>query len=319
MNGDPTGRARPKRLVSLGACTVDIVLKVDGVPSFDAKVMAEKGVALGAGMAVSAACAAAAMGAEVQVWGRMGADRIGDFFVADLADAGVDTRFVRRPPGSRSSIAAVIVDGAGRRLVAPWFDPALDADPGWLPLGELDRMDGVLADSRWAEGSRRVLEAARARGLVRVFDGDVASRETLAELAPLATHAIFSEPGFGILTGGAEPGRALPELARRHGGVWGVTLGERGFAWSGGGPARLLAPPPVEAVDTLAAGDVFHGAFAVAIVEGRSVAAAARLACAAAALKCARFGGRAGAPTRAEAEALARETYGPGDAPDSAL
>jgi sulfofructose kinase len=60
----------------------------------------------------------------------------------------------------------------------------------------------------------------------------------------------------------------------------------------------------VSAIDTLAAGDVFHGAFTLAIGEGRDVTGAARFANAAAALKCTRFGGRLGAPSRAEVEAL---------------
>jgi sulfofructose kinase len=60
----------------------------------------------------------------------------------------------------------------------------------------------------------------------------------------------------------------------------------------------------VTVVDTLGAGDVFHGAFVLAVAEGRAVAEAARFANAAAALKCTRAGGRAGIPTRAEVEAL---------------
>jgi sulfofructose kinase len=53
-------------------------------------------------------------------------------------------------------------------------------------------------------------------------------------------------------------------------------------------------------VDTLAAGDVFHGAFALAVLEGQDIASAARFACTAASLKCTRFGGRLGCPARAE-------------------
>jgi sulfofructose kinase len=57
-------------------------------------------------------------------------------------------------------------------------------------------------------------------------------------------------------------------------------------------------------VDTLAAGDVWHGAFAVAIAEGQCVADSAAFATAAAALKCQRPGGRLGAPSRSEVAAL---------------
>ena len=59
--------------------------------------------------------------------------------------------------------------------------------------------------------------------------------------------------------------------------------------------------------DTLGAGDVFHGAFALALAEGRREREALVFASAAAALKCARDGGRAALPDRAEVDALIRE------------
>ncbi|MEW9834199.1 PfkB family carbohydrate kinase [Mesorhizobium sp. ZMM04-4] len=64
------------------------------------------------------------------------------------------------------------------------------------------------------------------------------------------------------------------------------------------------------AIDTLAAGDVFHGGFAVGLAEGMQPEAALRLASAAAAIKCTRFGGRLGAPDRAETLALVEEPWG---------
>jgi sugar/nucleoside kinase (ribokinase family) len=60
----------------------------------------------------------------------------------------------------------------------------------------------------------------------------------------------------------------------------------------------------IETVDTLGAGDVFHGAFTLALVEGRAVEDAIRFAAAAAGLKCSRFGGSTAAPRRAEVDAL---------------
>jgi sulfofructose kinase len=63
---------------------------------------------------------------------------------------------------------------------------------------------------------------------------------------------------------------------------------------------------PVTVVDTLGAGDVWHGALALALGEGQGARAAIRFASAVAALKCTRFGGRTGTPTRAEAEAFLR-------------
>jgi sulfofructose kinase len=298
-----------KRFISLGACVVDAILRVDWVPAGDAKVMAEDGVVIGAGMAVAAACAVAAMGGEVAVWGRIGTDRIGDFFLTDLEDAGVDTRFIHRAEGARTGLSSVIVDSQGQRLVVPYFDPRLGSDPSWLPIEKLDEVDCILADVRWPEGSLRILTEAKRRGMIRIFDGDVTTPEILRQLAPMGTHAIFSEPGFRLFSGREDILQALPECAAAFDGCMGVTLGEHGFAWVEAGTVRTVRAPKVEVIDTLAAGDVFHGSFAVAITEGMSVADAGRFACAAAAIKCSRFGGRTGIPTRCEVEALVAATY----------
>jgi sulfofructose kinase len=71
-----------------------------------------------------------------------------------------------------------------------------------------------------------------------------------------------------------------------------------------GGQPRRHAAFDVAVVDTLGAGDVWHGAFALALAEGHDEAAAVRVASAAAAIKVQRAGGRAGAPTRAELDAF---------------
>ncbi len=304
-----TGTRQPKRLISLGACVVDAILKIDRIPGGDAKVLAEDGMVIGAGMAVAAACAAAAMGGAVSVWGRIGSDRIGDFFLADLEDAGVDTSAIHRAEGARTAVSSVIVDAVGHRLVVPYFDKRLGFDASWLPIEQLDGVDCVLADTRWPEGSRRLLNEAAKRGLIRVFDGDTSAPELLRELAPLASHAIFSEPGFKIFSDADDVLEALPRCAAAFDGYMGATLGERGFAWVEDGALRQVPAPKVEVLDTLAAGDTFHGAFAVAITEGKTIEAAAQFACAAAALKCTRFGGRTGIPTRAEVEALVKAFY----------
>jgi sulfofructose kinase len=89
----------------------------------------------------------------------------------------------------------------------------------------------------------------------------------------------------------------------------GVTLGAAGFLWLEGQKERRVVAPRIVAVDTLAAGDVWHGAFTLALGEGSPIVDAARFANAAAALKCTRPGGRTGAPSRVDVLRLLHETY----------
>jgi sulfofructose kinase len=89
-----------------------------------------------------------------------------------------------------------------------------------------------------------------------------------------------------------------------------VTVGESGVLFLEEGRVAAVPAFAVDAVDTLAAGDAWHGAFALALAEGRDERAAIRFASAAAAIKCTRFGGRAGLPSRAEVDAFLRERGG---------
>lgn len=103
-------------------------------------------------------------------------------------------------------------------------------------------------------------------------------------------------------TGTHDLGAALARLAAHNKGFLAVTDGANGLYWRDGDRPRHMPAFPVAAIDSLGAGDVFHAAFTLAIAEGCDVATALRFASAAAALKCTRFGGAAGAPERAEVE-----------------
>ena len=84
-----------------------------------------------------------------------------------------------------------------------------------------------------------------------------------------------------------------------------VTRGQQGILWlDEAGSAQDMPAFPVHTVDTLGAGDIFHGAFTLGIAEGQALEAAIRFASAAAALKCTKPGGPLAAPSRAEVEGL---------------
>lgn len=211
---------------------------------------------------------------------------------------GVDCAHVRQVRGVATPVSAVIVDADGERLIVPYYDKALGSDPNWIDDDFVRAADAVQVDVRWPEGAHKVLSLARDAGKIAVLDGDVGPVETLSELAGVATHNVFSAPAAQALTGRERCGEAVRDLARMFGGFAAVTNGEHGCYWIENGEAHHLAPPKVKAVDTLAAGDVFHGAFTLAIAEGQPIPEAVRFANTAAAIKCMHFGGRLGAPDR---------------------
>lgn len=300
--------ARP-RVVFSGAATFDTIFKLDVLPKGPGKVLPSDAVQVAHGMASSAAAAAARLGGSSLLFARVGDDAIGEKIIEDLTAAGVDCTYVRRVAEARSPLCAVLVDAAGERLVVPFYDPKLDRSTDWLPLEKVTEADAVLVDVRWPEGARKVLEAARDAGVPAVLDADVGPKDVIVSLAGLATHAVFSEPAATIVTGETDPEKALHALGRLFDNFLAVTAGPEGCFWLEReiDLVRQLRPPKVVAVDTLAAGDVFHGAFTLAIAEGQSIPDAIAFANTAAALKCTVFGGRLGAPTREEVRAALNE------------
>jgi sulfofructose kinase len=292
------------RLICLGHASVDTIYTVAAIPTTPIKTLATSYTEAGGGMAANASVAAARLGAEVEYWGRVGNDAFGAQIVAWLDAEGVDTRRVRRVAGARSPRTAVLVDDTGERLICGYNDPALDADPSWLPLASLGHCSALLADVRWRAGAAHALDAARGAGVPTILDADIAPVETLRDLCGRCDYAIFSQGGLKAASDAVDPVDGLRRIAAIARGLVGVTLGAEGFMWLEDGHERRVAAPRVRVVDTLAAGDVFHAAFALAIAERKSVEEAAMFANAAAALKCTRPGGRNGAPNRNEVEAL---------------
>jgi sulfofructose kinase len=190
-------------------------------------------------------------------------------------------------------------------MIVNHLDAAMPVEATWLPTVTATGAQAVLADTRWPQGALAALEAARAAGLPAVLDAD---RPIPADGALLraATHVAFSADALADFTGIADPRKALLSVAPALPGWCCVTAGREGVYSFEGGAIRHVPGFEVDVVDTLGAGDVWHGAFALALAEGGPEREAVRFASAAAALKVQRRGSRSGAPTRAELDAFLR-------------
>lgn len=296
------GAPRAPHIVFAGAATMDMIFSVDSLPPGPGKVLPTALVQTAHGMATSAATAAARLGARASLIARIGDDAMGDAFIRDIEGEGVDCGLVRRVAGARTPLSAVIVDGKGERLIVPYYDPALGPEADWIPEDVVAGADAVQVDVRWPRGAARVLDIARAAGKPAVLDADVGPGEVTDMLARRATHIVFSEPAALALSQKDTIAQAVIALSKRFDGFVAVTGGPEGCFWLDpaldGGTVRRLLPPKVVAVDTLAAGDVFHGAFTLAIAEKQAIEPAIAFANTAAAISCTVFGGRLGAPDR---------------------
>jgi sulfofructose kinase len=289
----------------VGHAVQDFVFRVGELPTRAVKHRAHGFTMVGGGPAATAACAVTRLGGHAWLAARVGNDAAAGLIVAELESYGVDCAHVRRCAGAGSSVSAVLVDNAGERLIVNHLDPALPPAPDWLPSVP-GAAGAVLGDVRWPEGSVAMFAKARTAGVPAVLDADV-GMPTDDALVRAATHVAFSADGLTQFASMADPLRALIALSAEHAQWMCVTAGEEGVFVAEGGGARQIKGHRVPVVDTLGAGDVWHGAFALSLAEGRDEDHAVRFANAAAALKVQRAGGRQGVPTRSQVEALMME------------
>ncbi len=284
----------------LGIATLDYVYSVPTLPTRGEKYRATDLAVVGGGCASNASVAIARLGGQVWLATRLADDLTGARILADLESERVDTRYALRVPELRSPVSAILVDSEGERMVISYSDPAMPEDTGWLPSELPQAAQAVLADTRWGDGSFVALGLARDSGVPGVLDAD----RTPPHPALLATasHVAFSAQALREVTGLDNPREGLAKAAAGLDTWLAVTLGKEGVLFQEDGGISHIPAFPVETVDTLGAGDVWHGAFALALAEGMSEREAVRFGSATAALKCGRFGGRSGAPDRAEVE-----------------
>jgi sulfofructose kinase len=160
-------------------------------------------------------------------------------------------------------------------MIVTHCDPRLAAATPADPASLVASADAVVADNRFPEFVPPICMAARARGLTVVLDADRPTQMS-DELFRIATHVVFSSECLRATTGLDDLAAALAAMAGRTPSFLAVTQGPRDVLWREGATLRQSPVFAVEAIDTLGAGDVFHGAFTLALAEGRDVVMALR-------------------------------------------
>ncbi len=289
------------RVLVVGVAVMDFVFYTDVFPTGGTKNRAHDAALVGGGCAANAAVAISRLGGEALLASRVGNDPIGQMILEDLKREGVDIS-ATDVSGARSSYSSVLIDAEGERQIMNYRGRDLIETPD--ALASTSNTQAVMADTRWTEGALAAMTLAKKRGIPGVLD-----IESPAEPEPLipASHLAFSEQGLASFYPHIPPDAAVERAASEFGGWVCVTLGPRGVFWCDARGSGQIPGFVVEVVDTLGAGDVWHGAFALRLAEGTNEAEAVRFANAVAALKCTKQGGRSGSPSRPEVEQFMKE------------
>ena len=286
----------------IGVAVQDFIYFVDEMPRTAKKYNALDFMTVGGGCAATAAVAVARLGGDVRLAARLGDDLLADLIVSELEGEGVDCAHMRRIAGRRSPLSSIFVDAAGERLIMGFRDKTMPTGNDRLPDPLPRDVDVVLADTHWVQGGVDLMRRAEAARKPRILDGEPPF-DGCQELIALSTHIIFSVRGLQDLSGVRDFAEGMKRIGAMTGAWLAVTDGANGTYYLDGGQLSHVAAPQVEVVDTLGAGDTWHGAFALALAEGRPEVEAIAFANVAASLKCTRRGGRAGVPDRAAVDA----------------
>lgn len=234
-------------VVLAGLCTVDLVQRVEELPAPGEKVQALGVEVAAGGPATNAAVTVAALGEDAVLLTSLGIHPLADLARADLAAHGVrvvDATPERTEPPAVS--AAAVRDRDGERTVV---SRNAGNNPGGVPPELPGDARAVLVDGHLPRLALAVARAARVRGIPVVLDAG-SWKPVLDELLPLvdiaACSAHFRAPGPGLRE------RGVPTVV--------VTNGAGPVRWETADGAGEIEVPEVRALDTLGAGDVWHGA-----------------------------------------------------------
>ena len=306
-----------KPIVVVGSINMDLVAIADHIPVVGETVAGSDFQTYYGGKGANQAVAIARLGYPVQLIGRLGSDRFGEELSAGLQREGVDITGVKRVDGT-SGIAVIVVSSHGENciVVTPGANAALSANDLESYVEQIRSASLVLAQLETPiQTVLRLAEICEREGVP--FMLDPAPAQTLPDqMLPLITWFTPNETEAGFFTNGLFPrekddNHTAMAHALLHTGVRNLLLkmGERGFhVATADGEFQSRPAYSVLAVDTTAAGDAFNGAFAVALVSGKSSVESACFAAAAAAISVTRNGAQSSMPTLQEVQAYVQST-----------
>ena len=300
---------------------MDLVVRTPRMPQLGETVLGGNFCTAAGGKGANQAVAAARLGAEVAMVGRVGSDTLGDSLVDAIAAADVDYTYITRDPEAPTGVALITVDDVGRNTIVV----ALGAN------GELSTADVAAAEAALTATDVLLLQletpvetVMRAAQIAHSHDGKVVLNPAPACLLPrdfLATVDVLvtNESESAYLTGSPVNDQdgarvAACTLVELGVDVVIITLGEQGALVAqreqkdSPPHTRLVAPFRVSPVDTTGAGDAFIASLAVALAEGKPLMEAVRWGNAAGALTTTKMGAQPSLPRRLEVETLLTET-----------
>jgi ribokinase len=295
----------------VGSLNMDLVIRSPHIPRPGETVIGGEFHTVPGGKGANQAVAAARLGAQVSMVGRVGHDAFGGVLLENLDADGIDHTFVIQDGEAATGVALIVVDDNGENSIVVSSGANMRLSPA-----DVEAAEAVIAAAALLilqlevplESVIRSAELARTHG-VRVVLNPAPARPLPARLLSMIDVLVPNETEAALLAdlpvGTQDEAQKAAEALLRSGvGAVILTLGERGALPAGGGETRVYPAFDVQPVDTTAAGDAFVAGLAVALAEGKGLSEAVRWVNAGGGLTATKLGAQPSLPTRGALERL---------------
>ena len=294
-------------ILGIGVCTLDILTKVETLPSDESVEEAESAIFMGGGPVPTALATAANLGSSTTMIDVLGDDWKSNLIIEELKHHGIQCESIKIEPGASASLASVLVRSSdGARAIRFVRSTTKAIDPQSLEGNLIENHKIIHCNGRHLEACIKAGEIADALGTGNVLSFDGGAHRYREELLPLMKRIDIAIVALDFaLKATNEQKLAQPTwkklnqlFPKAH--IIGITDGQRG-SWIQHEDQEPFHQPAflVEDIeDTTGCGDVYHGTFLHAIESGIPVNEAARMASAAGAMNAKALGGRGYLPSK---------------------
>ena len=293
-------------VVVFGSINLDLVVEVPHLPIRGETVIGDRFFSATGGKAANQAVAVAKLGMPVYSIGRVGSDSFGQMLLANLQRAGVNTKGVTVDPNTHSGVASIVVDERGDNAIAC----AAGANNS-VREEELDEFQALLPKTKVVlielgiplPTVMEALKRAQGSNCTIILDPAPAQSKLPSEMFSMVDiitpNEIEASQLVGFTVDGITTARQAASFLHQMGAKTVIiTLGNQGAFCSTENEGYWIKPIKVKAIDTVAAGDAFNGALAVALAEGKSLSEAILWGNVAGALAVTKRGAQTSLPTR---------------------
>lgn len=292
-------------VAGIGLNATDTLILVPHFPAYAGKVAFDEEMLSPGGQVASAMVTCARLGLRVKYIGSIGDDERGRIQDASLRGLGINLDDVKVRKGFPNQTAYIIIDRTTGERTVFWSRPEglrlmpEEIEPEMITSARMLHIDGH--DTEAVEKAARI---ARQHGIPVTVDVDTIY-PGFEKVLPHVTHLVASSEFPVAWTKVKDPLKALDLIQKEYKiPVVAMTLGSYGALARAGKDVYYSPAFVVNCVDTTGAGDVFHGAFCYAVLEGMSMVDALDFSNAMAALNCRALGARGGIGVAKDAHAL---------------